>query len=203
MAGAMSRGDGFSTADIDVGFFRDLKVKKLAREHSEVFLSACSAYFGIVLHCWGCGQRQTAEDAWPELLPWSEEAVAALKAVGMLDRGSRLPVKVWDAWFGVATARRQLRRSAGSLGGQHKASNARAELQQSPSDALPVPSVPSVPSDSPQPPTGGPRRNGTNNRANGDSPRQREEQVKAGIMAAAAALNVGKSMPPGLKGEDR
>ena len=191
----MSRGDGFANADLDTGFFRDLKVKRLAREHADVFQTAALGYVGIVLHCWGCGDRQGAPDAWPEAVPWSEDAIAALRAVGLLDRGSRIPRKVWDEWFGVAYERRERRRSAGSAGGQHKASNAKAELEQSPSDALPVPSVPSVPSDSPQPPTGGLRKNGRNPRANGDSPRQREEQVKNGLLAAFKEIGGVKSMP--------
>lgn len=195
----MSRGDGFANADVDVNFFRDLKVKRLAREHADVFLQATAGYLGMLLHCWGCGERQMAADAWPELIPYSDEAVAALQAVGLVDRTTRVSRKAWDQWFGVAFARREVRRSAGSVGGQRKASNARAGLQQSPSDALPVPSVPSVPTDSPQPPNGGLRKKGRNPRSNGDSPRQREEAVKRGLLAAVKEMGGMKSMPSGLK----
>lgn len=173
----MSRGDGFATADLDVNFFRDLKVKRLAREFPDLFLVASLGYLGMVAHCWGCGERQTALDAWPDLVPWSEEAVAALEAVSLLDRTSRVAKKTWDQWFGVAFARRELRRSAGSVGGKQRASNATAKLEHSPSNVQPVPSVPFLPSDSPKSPQVGtsvkPRRkNGDTPRAKGRSPRQ-------------------------------
>jgi hypothetical protein len=45
------------------------------------------------------------------------------------------------------------------------------------------------------------RRDGTSPRANGDAPRQREEAVKAGLLAAFNAIGGAKSMPPGLRDE--
>ena len=195
----MSRGAGFAAADVDVNFFRDLRIKRLAREFPLLFPVASLAYVGIVLHCWDCGERQTAADAWPELVPWSEEAVSALRTVGLLDRTTRVRKQAWDDWFGVAFARREERRVAGAFGGHQKASNrlaklqqspstATAELQQSPSSALPGPSVPSVPPDSPKPPKGASVKPRKGPRSNGTSPRQLERGDAAVDSKAMASL---------------
>lgn len=156
----MSR-DGFTTADIGVATLRDSKFKRLGREFPDLILRAVVAYIGIVLACWECGDRLTAEDGWPDIVPFDGDVLAALRAVGLLDRGNRVPVSVWHAWYGPAFTRRQERRQSGSLGGQRKAANRRlaelqhsssvatAELQHSSSDALPDPSYPSYPRDSP------------------------------------------------------
>jgi hypothetical protein len=142
----MSRDAGFANADLDTGIARDPKFRRLARLHPDLIAVAFAGYIGLLAESWGSGERRVATDGWPEIISYNDEAVAALIEVGLLDRASRLPAKAWKSWYGVACSRRELRRSAGSLGGQRRSSNARAKLEQSPSDALPVPSVPSVPS---------------------------------------------------------
>lgn len=225
----MSRGDGFANADLDVGFFRDQKVKRLAREHADVFSVAVNGYFGIVLHCWACGERVSALDAWPDIVPWSDAAVEALRHVELLDRTSKLPVGAWNNWFGPAFARREVKRGLGAIGGKKKAQNRLAKLENPASAAtgsglaqldnrasvaLAVvaqnPTRPSVrPSDklTPKPPQVGARPkarrgSGENPRATGDAPRQREEAVKRGMLAALNEMGGVKSMPPGLRDEE-
>jgi hypothetical protein len=161
----MSRDDGFRNANIDTGYFRDAKVKRLYREFPlAVALHATAGHQGIILESWDCGERLTATEGWPALLPWSEEAAAALRTVGLLDKASRLPADVWKKRFGEASSRRDEARRKGSLGGQRKAANRRrqepspataqlepsaspatAQLQPSSSPALLVPVGPSVP----------------------------------------------------------
>ena len=57
----------------------------------------------------------------------------------------------------------------------------------------------------PKPPRGGSRKESRNPRSNGDSPRQREEQVKNGLLAAFKEIGGLKSMPgtPSSKEEPR
>lgn len=202
----MSRGDGFTIADIDTRYFYDRKMKALGRTYPDLFAPAAVAHMGILLASWACGERVPAIDGWPEFLPWSQPVLDALKDVGLLDRSGRLPAKTWIEWFGPAFERREKRRSAGAVGGQHKASNARAGLEQPPSDALPVPTVPTVPSvptDSPKPPrAGASRKNGTNLRARGRAPKQIQAANERALIDRYAAMGGMKSMPPGLKGED-
>ena len=119
----------------------------------------------------------------------------------------------------VGLAAERARRSApghkGADGRWHR--NADALPPDSESNApLNMPAMPDTPRraeprraepDSPKPPQVGAvqkkgRQSGTNPRANGDAPRQREEQVKAGLLAAFKAIGGAKSMPKGLKDED-
>jgi hypothetical protein len=203
----MSRGDGFPNADMDTEYFRDPNVRRLIREYPvAIWSQGIIGHWGLILACWACGKRLPAADGWPDVVPLADEVISALQVVNLLDKSTRLPAATWRRWYGAAAERREKRRFAGSIGGKHKASNARASLQQTPSDALPVPSVPAVPIDSPKPPQVGAvgkkrRANGTSPRANGDAPRQREEAVKAGLLAAFKEIGGVKSMPPGLKDE--
>jgi hypothetical protein len=218
----MTRGAGFTSADVDVGITRDSKFRRLARLHPDLIAVAFTGYMGILTDSWGTGERRTAADAWPQIIPWSDAAVDALFECELLDKFHRVPITTWRGWFGAAAARREKRRFSGSIGGKQKASNARALLQQSPSDALPVPPS-SDPTINPKSRRAGlredhdnprskgassrqrgdnPRAKGTNPRANGDAPRQREDAVKAGLLAAFKAIGGAKEMPAGLRGED-
>lgn len=143
----MSREDGFSIADVDTSMLDDPKFRTLWRRlrGRAAMGQAVTVYLAAILESWRSGERSTADDAAPTWLGDVSGTVAALSAVGLLDEGGKVPEHAWLSWFVPAFDRREARRAAGSIGGQHKASNARALLQQSPSDALPVPSLPSVP----------------------------------------------------------
>jgi hypothetical protein len=123
----VSRGAGFANADLDVNIARDTKFRRLSRLHPDLIMPSFAGYVGILAECWGCGERKSAIDAWPEILPWSGEAVSALQEVGLLDAQQKLPQGAWRVWYGAACERRERRRQAGSIGGKQKASNARAE----------------------------------------------------------------------------
>ena len=78
--------------------------------------------------------------------------LAALREAGLLDDENRIPQRSWDSWFGPANERREQRREAGRLGGtlsrpKQRLSDAEAALEQRLSDAEPVRTVPSVPTD--------------------------------------------------------
>jgi hypothetical protein len=191
----MTRGAGFGNADLDVNITRDPKFRRLARLHPDLVAAAFAGYVGILTDSWGSGERKAAIDAWPEIIPWSDDVIAALQEVELLDAQQKVSEKAWNEWFGAACARREKRRQAGSEGGKQKASNALARLQQQASNAsnvlehegedegssnavalLPqgasktLPVRPSVrPSDSPIPPQAGARSR--SKRAAGTNPR--------------------------------
>lgn len=200
----MSREDGFVNADFDTRYFDDLKVKRLFREYADLAALAVCAHVGIIAHCWQCGERQTALDAWPPIVPYSEPALAALMDVGLLDRSARLPVKAWKDRYGLAFERRMLRRMAGARGGKQKSSNARAGLEHGLPENLPGPSVPDLPAEStPQPPRRGARQNKTNLRSKGHAPRQVQAANEAELMRRFKETGGVRSMPNGLKDEAR
>jgi len=149
----MSREDGFSIADVDTSMLDDPKFRTLWRRlrGRAAMGQAVTVYLAAVLESWRSGERSTADDAAPTWLGDVSGPVAALSAVGLLDEAGKVPEHAWLSWFVPAFDRREARRAAGSIGGQHKASNARASLQQSPSGALPV--RPSVRSDRPAVPS--------------------------------------------------
>lgn len=117
----MSRDDGFVIADVSVHLYDDDKVKQLYRElggdlgrmgHAMMLLE-------VTLLCsWRDGRRRTVDEAAPIWLTVDDELVAALVAVGLLDRTHRKPLRSWTAWFGPAWERREKRRRAGALGGR-------------------------------------------------------------------------------------
>jgi hypothetical protein len=155
----MSRDGGFLRADLDTGIAHDPKFRRLARLHPKLAAVAFTGYVGLLAESWRLGDRLTALDGWPEIIPWSEQAVRALVEVELLDSETRVPEQAWMAWYGVALAARRRRQAAGSLGGYAKAgsSNATAEPEQSQSDAVALdsnalPSPPSPPSQPSQPP---------------------------------------------------
>ena len=79
----MSRGDGFAIADVDVGFYQDTAIKRVARTHPDLFPVAVAGYIGILLASWQQGRRVCAVDGWPEILPYSQAAIDALKEPGV------------------------------------------------------------------------------------------------------------------------
>lgn len=139
----MSRDAGFPTADVDTSLLDDPKFRTLWRRQGSkaARCQAVTVYLATVLESWRAGERETAESAAPMWLGDVTASTAALSDVGLLDEAGRIPEHAWQSWFVPAFDRREARRAAGALGGQHKASNARATLQQTSSDALPVPSL--------------------------------------------------------------
>lgn len=130
----MSRDAGFAIADVASGHFDDEKVRQLWRRlaSQEAMCEAVTLHMAVVLASWREGRRVTAPKATPLWLTASEDAVAALMAVGLLDRTQRVPAKTWTEWFGAANARREARREAGRRGGlargKQSGSNASALL---------------------------------------------------------------------------
>lgn len=121
----MSRGEGFETMDMSTSICDDPKLRKLARLHPELGASALLCYVATVTTSWRDGRRLTAEDAWPVIAPYDAAAVGALREVGLLDRSGRIPVRVWDEWYGVAQQRREAHRARWRRANAHRADTAR------------------------------------------------------------------------------
>lgn len=149
----MARDEGFAVADTDTGKLNDPKFRKLWRllRDEAGMNAAVTLYEATQLASWARGVRVTTEDAAPF---WSSDVTTpsgALQRAGLLDRSHRIPRKTWDSWFGKAYARRQKRRDAGELGGRppkHDQTEPKPNGSQSESPANPVPTVPSVPTES-------------------------------------------------------
>lgn len=181
----MSRDDGFAVMDVSVAFVDDPKWRKLLRHAPAQLGPAFIAYTATMGESWKAGRRVSVDDAWPALIPYSEDAVAALRHVGLLDSGGHVQSRAWRGWFGPAKARRDSFRDRWARANEKR----RAEAAQLPrgSDAVtasPVPSVPSDPSvDSreipPPPAKRGRRKDATNPRAEGEAPRQTGENPRA------------------------
>ena len=107
----MSRGAGFDRCDLDTAIMSDPKFKKLARTHPDLIAVAIAGYVGIVAECWRAAERLAAEDAWPAIVPWSPDAVAAMKDADLLDADGRIVEHAWESWFGDANRRRQAGRA--------------------------------------------------------------------------------------------
>jgi hypothetical protein len=144
----MSRDDGFAIADISTSTLEDVKFRALWRTLNEpgTMSQAVVIYLATLLESWKSGERVCAEVAAPMWVANADTIASILSSVGLLDAQGMVPEHVWDNWFGPAYSRREEKRKAGSIGGQRKASNALAQLEDGSSYALPVPSVPSYPS---------------------------------------------------------
>jgi hypothetical protein len=104
----MSRDGGFPIADVATGHFNDPKVRRLWRVlgDSDAMARALTVHLAVVLASWGEGRRMTVDESAPFWLSVSEESIAALRKVGLLDRQGRLPRRSWDSWYGPAVERR-------------------------------------------------------------------------------------------------
>ena len=113
----MSR-DGFKAADLDVRFFSDPKVRRLARAEpdDEKLAAAIVVYLQTVAESWGEGERQTAVES-EGYVAATPERVAALQGVGLLDEDGRVVERAWKSWFGPADARRRDRVTEGVING--------------------------------------------------------------------------------------
>jgi hypothetical protein len=143
----MSRDNGFSHADIDVGLFDDPKVRRLARLQRDPARTSASLvlYLSLVLESWADGDRLVVDDAAPTWFTDPvDDLVADLKAVELVDPEGRVKESSWAAWFTPAFDRRQRRRDAGSEGGKaswdkRRSSNALAKPKRRSSKAEATP----------------------------------------------------------------
>jgi hypothetical protein len=183
----VTRDAGFAVMDVSVNITDDPKVRKLFRLHPDVAPTGFMAYVGLMAESWKQGRRLSIEDGWPTVLPFSRPALDALKHVRLLDAKGLIPAKTWTGWFGIAAARRGLlrerwRRSNDArrvepTAGPPRGSSAVAATSPRGHRAVTASPVPSrtVPSkrDTPPPPAErGRRKDRTDPRSLGDSPRQ-------------------------------
>jgi len=194
----MSR-DGFRVADADVNFYADPKVNALARRLRDPVRTAAYAalYDATVRASWQAGRRVTFDEALPAWwLDDPDDALANLRAVGLLDDEARIPEHAWASWYEVAAQRRDDRRFEGTVGGLMKSlamsrdeavAEARRRLslggpepalaEPRPDLARSVPTVPTVPTDPSRPGTkrGDSLANVARSRPGSKADRDREE----------------------------
>jgi hypothetical protein len=103
----MGRTEGFDVMDVSTALLNDPKVKRLAREHPEQLTTGFMAYVATMADSWRHGERVTVDDAWPTYLAFDEPAVAALKAVQLLDARGRVTTSGWRGYFESARDRRE------------------------------------------------------------------------------------------------
>jgi hypothetical protein len=142
----MTRADGFSIADIDVGFLRDLKVRWLRQYIPDDAAATTIVYIAVVLSSWEEGFRlsiaeaDSPEDATPE-------RIAALQTAELLDADGRIPLRAWESWFRPAWERRNEKRKGGIEGNRRRWHPDRLSDTDSDTHSDSVsPSRPSVPS---------------------------------------------------------
>jgi hypothetical protein len=113
----MSRDDAFGRADIDVGLFDDIKVKRLwrllndpAKMHHAMIL-----YISAILASWAEAEPASLVDGAPIWTDVPEEIVAALVAVELVDGDGRIKSDSFDRWFSPALERRSRRQAASAI----------------------------------------------------------------------------------------
>lgn len=136
---------GFRTADLDVDFFDDDKVRSLVRStRDEALICRCLvAQLSVVAASWDKGQRATLAEAAPVWLTDLDDLRDRLARVELLDAEGRIPEESWTRRFGRAWERLLAKKEAGRLGGLAKAANragtSSPEPHESPSTATPSP----------------------------------------------------------------
>ena len=146
----MTRDDGFAVMDVSSDYVNDPKWRKLHRAHPDLFAAAFVAYTATMCESWKAGRRVSIEDAWPVILPYDAEVVAALRTATFIDRHGLIVIRSWDGWFGPANRRREIAREAGREGnarrwGTRSGGDRVAIGSESGADPSTVPSVPTVP----------------------------------------------------------
>lgn len=185
------RDDGFAVMDVSVTLTDDPKVRKLFRLYpADLATAAFMAYVATLGQSWGEARRIPIDEAWPSVLPWDDEAIAALRKVKLIDAKGLIPAKPWRVWFEPALARRGAARArwdranaarrdrSPTAGPPRGNSDVTATLPRGHREvtSTPVPyrsdSAPSVRDTPPPPAERGSRADGTNLRSIGAAPRQ-------------------------------
>ena len=145
----MSRDDGFTVMDVSTDIVNDPKVRKLYRVAPNHANTAFVAFIATLGESWKAGRRVRIDDAWPGYLPYDQDAVDALIAVGLLDRRGWLSLRAWEGWFGIAKTRREAARERWRRANEKRNADT-AELPRGNGAGTyatrTVPSVPPVPS---------------------------------------------------------
>ena len=106
MAARVSRDDGFDVMDVSTSIVNDPKFRRLQRHSPEHVAVGFMAYIATLGDSWKHGRRVAVADAWPVVLDYDDEVIAAMKSAGLLDGRGFIPAKAWDSWFRVAVERR-------------------------------------------------------------------------------------------------
>lgn len=173
----MPRDDAFSRADIDVGLFDDMKVKRLWRllKDPAKMHHAMMLYVAAILASWADAEPMTLDDAAPLWTDVPEEIKVALNSVGLVDEDGRIPADSFGRWFGPAVERRSKRQAASATA---NAARWGTQSERSPNGVRPR--SPTVPTD--QHTAGAPATDG------GGRPREDGETLKAYLARIGAPI---------------
>jgi hypothetical protein len=108
--------------DVSTSILHDPKFVKLARSHPELAGNAFTVYSSTMAESWHEGQRLSAGEAWPVILPRVDRAVIdALREVRLLDAKDRVTVSAWREFFERARDRREKARDRWRRGNDKRA----------------------------------------------------------------------------------
>lgn len=100
------RDDGFTVMDVSTDLANDAKFRRIHRQAPELVSAAFLAYTALLGASWKAGRRATMEDEWPTLIPFDQQVIDQLVAVGLVDRRGRVAAEAWRKWFEPVRARR-------------------------------------------------------------------------------------------------
>lgn len=110
----MSR-DPLARMDVDTRWAYHRKLRKLQRLNPEHWPTYWCAYLALLGEAWAAGKRSlTLEDTWVPATPCQPtEAMAALRAAGIVDKDGRVPLTSWRKWYEPVAKRLRERSDAG------------------------------------------------------------------------------------------
>ena len=139
----MTRDDGFTVMDVSTDYVNDPKWRKLYRQFPALLPAAFMAFTATMCESWKAGRRISIEEAWPVILPYDADVIAALASVGFLDRKGLISSRSWEGWFMPAFRRREAAREAGREGNARRWGKDREAIgSRSGGDPRTVPTVP-------------------------------------------------------------
>jgi hypothetical protein len=134
----MSRRDGFPVMDVSTDFVNDPKFRRVQRVNPDHVAPAIAVYMAVLGESWKAGERASAVDAWPVLLPYDEGVIQSMQAAGLLDRRSQITVKAWEGWFREAFERREKTRERWRRANEKREGRAESRTDDS-ADTAPTP----------------------------------------------------------------
>lgn len=179
----MPKGEGFDVMDVSTRVHKDAKFRALANKHPDLVAPAFLVYVAALGESWAEGSRVPIQEAWPTLIPYRDDVVAALVEQRLVDKAGRVSMATWDDWFGTAFRRREASRERWRRANAHRAGTSGEPRGDREATAATVPLPLPLPVNTPSPAAGGEdqgrRTNGSNPRAKGTNPRAKGANPRA------------------------
>jgi len=154
----MSR-DELARMDLSTGFLYHRKTRALQAAHPTAWPAYYVAYLAVLAESWSKGRRVPLSEAWTVAIPGTmDEALAALRAVELLDATGRMRPSAFKEWVEPALARIARTSAAGRAGANarwnKRGNDGNGSAEPMRSHRLPdAPSQPSQPAKPSQPAT--------------------------------------------------